>query len=149
MFLENWCRDAMEKNLTAAATVLIIWSIKLPFPCNSHKGQGRIRGRFGPQNISSYFTDHPIQKNVVILLVTNLSEIIRIRSHFDGEYLQKIIEFSVDPYLCSISPECRIFLQFFKFDLYWSKRAFNSASFHIRTITISLQNDSWEVPFSH
>jgi hypothetical protein len=108
----------------------------------SRKGQGRIRGRFGPQNISSYFTDHPIQKNVVILLVTNLSEIIRIRSHFDGEYLQKIIEFSVDPYLCSISPECRIFLQFFKFDLYWSKRAFNSASFHIRTITISLQNGS-------
>ncbi len=84
----------------------------------SSKGQGgHTRGRFGPQNISSYFTDSSMQKNKVILLVIKVSKIVRTRSHFEEEYLRKIIEFSLDPYLCSMSPKCTIFLQCFKFNL--------------------------------
>ncbi len=64
------------------------------FKLSLEKGQGRIRGRFGPQNISSQFFDDPMQKNVVILLVINLGKIVRTASHFEVEYLQKSIGFS-------------------------------------------------------
>jgi hypothetical protein len=73
------------------------------------KGQGRIRGWFGPQNISSQFIDHPMQINVVILLVINWSKTVRTGSHFEAEHLQKSIEFSLSPYLSRNSSKCTIF----------------------------------------
>jgi hypothetical protein len=106
------------------------------------KEQGRIRGRFGSQDISSQFIDDPRQKNVVIILVINLSKIVRIGSHFEVEYLQKSIGFSLSPYLSSISPNCTIFGQCFRLNLYRLKRVFNSASFHIRIAIILLKNSS-------
>ena len=53
-----------------------------------------------------------MQKNVVIILVTNLSKTVRIRSHFEGEYLRKITEFSMNSYLSSIAQNLDLFCSF-------------------------------------
>jgi hypothetical protein len=81
-----------------------------------------------------------MQKKLLILLIINLSRIVRTGSHFETEYLQKSIGFSLNQYLSSISPECTIFWQCFNLNLYWLERAFNFASFHIRTAIILLKN---------
>jgi hypothetical protein len=120
------------KQIITSAHILYLWT----------NGQGRIRGRFDPQNISNQFIGDPMQKNVMILLVINLSKIVRTGRHFEAEYMQKSIGFSLSPYLSSISPKCTIFWQCFKLNLYWLERAFNSASFHIRIAIILLKNGS-------
>ena len=56
------------------------------------KGQGRIRRWFGPQNIFDHFIGDSMQKNVAILLVINLSKIVRIGSHFEGENCKKSLD---------------------------------------------------------
>jgi hypothetical protein len=103
------------------------------------KWQGRIRSRFGSHNIFSHFFVDPLKKDGASLLVINSSQMVRIISHFDGEYLQKIIEVSLCSYLSNISWKYTIFRKYFKLNLYWSERAFNSASFLIRTTILSLE----------